>query len=86
MDRKVRKGKLLNNKKGGELTMAANAISFQKVLNLSVIIRQRLKKEANGSDQLEKLKATNLKLAQLIVDIDWALTNWGHQVVRTTNY
>jgi hypothetical protein len=62
--------------------MAAKAIPFQEVLNLSIIIRQRLKKEANGSDQLEKLKATNPKLAQLMVDIDWTLTNWGHQVVK----
>ena len=62
--------------------MAANTISFQEVLNLSIIIRQRLKKEANGSDQLEELKATNPKLAQLMVDIDWTLTNWGHQVVK----
>jgi hypothetical protein len=62
--------------------MAAKAIPFQEVLNLSIIIRQRLKKEANGSDQLEELKATNPKLAQLMVDIDWTLTNWGHQVVK----
>lgn len=62
--------------------MAANTISFQEVLNLSIIIRQRLKKEANGSDQLEELKATNPRLAQLMVDIDWTLTNWGHQVVK----
>jgi len=62
--------------------VAANTISFQEVLNLSIIIRQRLKKEANGSDQLEELKATNPKLAQLMVDIDWTLTNWGHQVVK----
>ena len=62
--------------------MAANTISFQEVLNLSIIIRERLKKEANGSDQLEELKATNPKLAQLMVDIDWTLTNWGHQVVK----
>jgi len=62
--------------------VAANTISFQEVLNLSIIIRQRLKKEANGSDQLEELKATNPRLAQLMVDIDWTLTNWGHQVVK----
>jgi len=62
--------------------VAANTISFQEVLNLSIIIRERLKKEANGSDQLEELKATNPKLAQLMVDIDWTLTNWGHQVVK----
>ena len=68
--------------KGRELTVAVKAIPFQEVLNLSIIIRQRLKKEARGSDQLEELKATNPKLAQLIVDIDWTLTNWGHQMVK----
>ena len=60
------------------------AIQFQEVINLSIIIRQRLKREANGPDQLEELKVTNPKLAQLIVDPDWALTNWGHQIVRGT--
>ena len=63
--------------------MAAKAIPFQEVLNLSIIIRQRLKREANGPDQFEELKATNPQLAQLIVDLDWTLTNWGHQIVGT---
>lgn len=58
------------------------AIQFQEVINLSIIIRQRLKKEANGPDQLDELKVTNPKLAQLMVDIDWALTKWGHEIVR----
>jgi len=64
--------------------VAAKAIPFQEVLNLSINIRQRLKKEANGFEQLEELKATNPKLAQLIVDLDWTLTNWGHQIVRVS--
>ena len=64
--------------------MAAKAIPLQEVLNLSIIIRQRLKREASGPDQLEELKATNPKLMQLIVDLDWTLTNWGHQIIGTT--
>ena len=74
----------LSKYKGGELTVAAKAIPFQEVLNLSIIIRQRLKQEAKGLDQLEELKTTNPKLAQLIVDIDWTLTNWGHRIVRAS--
>lgn len=58
------------------------AVPFPEVLKLSIIIRQRLKKEANGPDQLEELRVTNPKLAQLIVDLDWTLTNWGHQIVK----
>lgn len=58
------------------------AIPIQEVLNLSIIIRQRLKKEANGQDQLEELNETNPRLVQLMVDIDWALTKWGHEIVR----
>lgn len=58
------------------------AVPFPEVLELSIIIRQRLIKEANGPDQLEELKVTNPRLAQLIVDLDWALTNWGHQIVK----
>ena len=58
------------------------AIPIQEVLNLSTQIRARLKKEAKGADLLEELKQKDPRLAQLIVDVDWILTNWGHQVVK----
>ena len=58
------------------------AIPIQEVLNVSTQIRARLKKEANGADLLEELKQKEPKLAQLIVDVDWILTSWGHQVVK----
>jgi hypothetical protein len=74
----------LSRLKGGELMVGAKAIPFQEVLNLSINIRKRLKKEANGFEQLEELKTTNPKLAQLIVDLDWTLTNWGYQIVRAS--
>jgi len=62
--------------------VTAKAIPIQKVLELSILIRQRLKKEANGPDQLDDLKVQNPRLAQLMVDIDWTLTHWGRRVVR----
>jgi hypothetical protein len=58
------------------------AIPIQKVVNLSTQIRTRLKKEANGEDLLEELKNKEPRLAQLIVDVDWILTSWGHKVVK----
>lgn len=62
----------------------AKAVPIQQVLNLSILIRQRLKKEANGPDQLDELKVQNPRLAQLMVDIDWTITHWGHRLVRAT--
>ncbi len=58
------------------------AIPIQQVLSLSTQIRERLKKETNGADLLEELKQKDPRLAQLIVDVDWILTSWGHQVVK----
>jgi len=58
------------------------AIPIQEVLNLSTQIKARLKKEANGPDLLDELKENEPRLAQLIVDVDWILTSWGHKVVR----
>ncbi len=58
------------------------AIPIQAVLSLSIQIRDRLKKEANGADLLDELKQKEPRLAQLIVDVDWILTSWGHQVVK----
>ncbi len=58
------------------------AIPIQQVLSLSTQIRDRLKKEAKGADLLEELKQKQPRLAQLIVDVDWILTCWGHQVVK----
>ncbi len=58
------------------------AIPIQAVISLSTQIRDRLKKEANGADLLDELKQKEPRLAQLIVDVDWILTSWGHQVVE----
>ncbi len=58
------------------------AIPIQQVISLSTQIRDRLKKEANGADLLDELKQREPRLAQLIVDVDWILTSWGHQVVK----
>ncbi len=58
------------------------AIPIQQVISLSTQIRERLKKEANGADLLDELKQKEPRLAQLIVDVDWILTCWGHQVVK----
>jgi hypothetical protein len=69
-----------SRKEGGEDVV--KAISIQEVVNLSTQIRARLNKEANGADPLEELKQKEPRLAQLIVDIDWILTSWGHQIVK----
>jgi len=62
--------------------LAVKAVPIQEVLNLSTQIRSRLKKEAGGAEKLNELKETNPRLVQLMVDIDWILTSWGHQIVK----
>lgn len=58
------------------------AIPIQQVISLSTQIRERLKKEANGPDLLDELKQNEPRLAQLIIDIGWILTKWGHETVK----
>jgi hypothetical protein len=62
--------------------LAFKAVSIQEVLNLSTQIRGRLKKEARGPNVLDELKETNPRLVQLMVDIDWIMTSWGHQIAK----
>ena len=58
------------------------AIAADAVLDLATRIRGRLKKEARNQEVTEELAKSNPKLAQLVVDVDWILTDWAHKTVR----
>jgi hypothetical protein len=62
--------------------LAVKTVPIQEVLNLSTQIRGRLKKEASGPEVLDELKKGNPRLVQLMIDIDWILTSWSHQIVK----
>jgi hypothetical protein len=58
------------------------AIEAGAVLDLATRIRGRLQKEARNQEMAEELAKSNPKLAQLVVDVDWILTDWAHKTVR----
>ena len=57
-------------------------IKIEDALDLAGRIRGRLRKEANGPELVEELKEKNPRLAQVLVDVDWIITDWGHKLAR----
>jgi len=60
------------------------AIPIEAVLDLATQIRARFKKEI-GPEDVDDLKQKEPRLVQLMVDVDWILTNWAHNLVKANS-